>query len=99
VIRYKDLTPVGWVLVGLFVIGIVNFVVSMLIYHKLGGDAFGGYVKDGHYFVGDHGRYTETTKTVWAYCRYHTMSVIGTHAVAIASAVLLACRVGQRWKT
>ena len=50
---------------------------------SLGGDALGGYVLRGHYYVGAHGAYTEVAQSVWEWSRIHSLSVFVTHPLAI----------------
>ena len=37
----------------------------------LGGDGWTGHVVDGHYYLGSHGQYTETSPAVYEYTRMH----------------------------
>src|SRR4051812_13264385 len=67
------------VMVPVAVVAALNFVAFFCGDVWLGGSAQNGYAKDGHYFLGSHGRYTEVTKTVWTYSCYHGTSVLMTH--------------------
>jgi len=42
-----------------------------------------GYVKNGHYFLGNHGQYIEVSKFIWTYSYYHTLSVIIAYALVL----------------
>jgi hypothetical protein len=68
---------------SLFCLGALNFFAFMAMSTYLGGDAFNGYVADGHYFLRNHGRIIETTRTVFEYSRIHVLSVMVTHPLAI----------------
>lgn len=68
---------------SLFVIAIVNFVVFFVVALNIGGDAVNGKVEDGRYFVANHGTYTEVSRAVFTYSRYHVYSVWITHPVGI----------------
>jgi hypothetical protein len=41
----------------------------------IGGDAVNGHERDGHYFVANHGRYTEVSYPVFLYSRIHVYTV------------------------
>lgn len=55
-----------------------NFLAFVAITFYLGGDALNGYVQNGHYFLGLHsnGPFTEVSRTVFNYSRWHALSVI-----------------------
>ena len=73
-----------------FIFAFVNFAVFISIDIYLGGDALNGYAKDGHYFLGSHGAYTEVSRFVWTYSYWHTISVIVGHgSVFLLAAVFL----------
>jgi hypothetical protein len=65
------------------VIGAVNFFWVVAESMALGGDALNGYQRDGHYFVGSHGSYTEVGRTAWEWSRVHTASLAITHPLAM----------------
>ena len=56
----------------------INFFAFVAITFYLGGDALNGYVRDGHYFLGLHskGPFTEVSRTVFSYSRWHALTVI-----------------------
>jgi hypothetical protein len=74
---------------ALVVLGVYNFASFMSQTGRLGGDATSGYVQDGHYFVGNHGRYTEVTGEEWEASRTHLRSVFVTHPLALAGMAYL----------
>jgi hypothetical protein len=83
-------------------LGMYNFVSFMAETQRLGGDASSGYVQDGHYFVANHGHYTEVTPDEWEGSRTHLRSVFVTHPLALAGmaylviGVLLPMMMGRR---
>ena len=54
----------------------------------LGGEGWTGYEADGHYFLGSHDRYTESSRAVWQYTRMQvvfnavTLPIIVTTGIA-----------------
>ncbi len=70
-------------------VAFVNFFWVLADWGKLEGDASGGYQRDGHYFVGNHGKYREVTQGEWTWSRMHTMSLLVTHPLAIAGGAYL----------
>lgn len=70
------------------VAGVINFVAFVVIALSIGGDAVAGKVESGRYFLSNHGRLTEVTRSVWLYSRAHAYSLWITHAVAIAALAL-----------
>lgn len=69
---------------------------------KLGGDAINGYVRDGHYYVRNHGRSTEVTAEQWEVNRAHNLRVLVTHPLGLLAmgylviGVILPYSVGRR---
>lgn len=66
-----------------FYLGFVNFTVFVIMAIYLGGDAVNGTVYHGHYFLMSHGRYTEVSKKVFDYSKWHVYSVMVTHPLAL----------------
>jgi hypothetical protein len=68
-------------------IALVNFFayVGMSLY--LGGDAVNGGIRNGHYLLMSHGKYTEVSQDVFDYSRWHTYSLWITHPLALAAAL------------
>ncbi len=54
-----------------------------------GGDALNGFVRDGRYFVGSHGTYTEVSRAAWEWSRVHAISLFLTQPLALASMAYL----------
>ena len=77
---------------AVFVVGMVNFTIYMLIGYKLGGDAVNGYATNGRYFLSNHGIHTETTHWIFIYSKVHTYSLFITHPLAILSVLVLNSR-------
>ena len=76
---------------AVFVIGVVNFFWFMA--ESLGpGDAFGGKIVDGHYFLGNKGTFTEVDQAAWQWSLVHGASMLVTHAVAMIGGAFLMLR-------
>lgn len=65
------------------VFGFYNFFSFIAETQRLGGDALNGYVRDGHYYVSNHGRVREVTPEQWEHCRTHSLSVFASHPLAM----------------
>ena len=77
----------------LVIIAAINFVAYIIINLRIGGDAWNGYKKDGLFYLGSHGRYTEVPENLWVYSYFHTIALWTTHAsVFIAAAILLSTK-------
>jgi len=72
----------------LIVVGMLNFFTFIAGITRFGGDALNGYARDGHYFLGSKGSYTEVSREVWQYSYYHGTSVSITHPLMIVAAAL-----------
>lgn len=68
------------VLVAMAAYGVVSFVSET---QQLGGAALDGYVQDGHYYVGNHGRYSEVTAEQWELSRAHGLRMFVMQPVAL----------------
>ena len=67
-----------------------NFLWFMSESSRLGGDAGSGYVRDGRYFVGSHGSYSEVTQQQYEWSQVHAQSIWVTHPLGmLAMAYLL----------
>jgi hypothetical protein len=73
---------VAAVIVAMALYGVVTFVAET---QHLGGDALNGYVQDGHYYVADHGRYTEVTAEQWELSRAHTIRMLVLQPLAVVA--------------
>jgi hypothetical protein len=67
----------------LFFIAFFNFAVFWIVAVCIGGDAISGKVENGRYYVANHGRYTEVSREVWTYSKFHSSSVWITHPIGI----------------
>jgi hypothetical protein len=63
----------------LWFLALVNFLVFVAVAVPLGGDALNGTVRDGHYYLMQHGRYTEVSRPVFIYSAIHTLSLFVRH--------------------
>jgi hypothetical protein len=71
----------------LFWLAIWNFVLFVAIAVPLGGDALNGMSRDGHYYLMQHGIYTEVSKPIFIYSTIHTLSLFVTHPVGVIVAL------------
>jgi len=76
----------------LFIIGALNFASFFIIALFIGGDAVGNPPLDGRYYVSEHGRRTEVSRSVYEYSLFHARSVWGTHALIFFGAFILYCK-------
>ena len=74
----------NWLL-GFAAVNFLSFVVASL---ALGGDALNGKVEDGRHYLGNHGRYTEVSPSVWRYSRIHARSIMITHPIGLISGLI-----------
>ena len=80
---------------ALFIAAIINFASFYIIAVLIGGDAVNGKVENGKYYIANHGKYTEVSKSVFIYSRLHTYSMWVTHPVGILAMGYLSVR-GKR---
>ena len=64
-----------------FFISVANFLAVCAISEVSGGDAINGYAEHGRYFLRSHGRTTEVSEAIFAYSKWHAISVFITHAL------------------
>jgi hypothetical protein len=83
------------ILIGVGIVGIVNFVTFVAVAISLGGDALNGYASDGRCFLGEHGRYTEVSASVFQYSKWHARSLFLTHPAAMLAGYFLTKRSGR----
>ena len=76
------------VCMALFFAGLANFAAFVAVAIYLGGDALNGTVRDGHYYVSQHGKDTEVSAQTFFYSRAHAQSVFITHPLAILAAIV-----------
>jgi hypothetical protein len=74
------------------VVGFINFFWFLAESAALGGDGLNGYARDGHYYLANHGRYTEVSEAAWTWSRIHAVSVFFTHPLALAGMAYLLFR-------
>ncbi len=66
-------------------VALVNFFSFVIGTILLGGDALNGHTSNGHFFLANHGKLTETTESIFRYSKAHCISLFFTHpAAAIA---------------
>ncbi len=70
----------------LFVTALLNFAVFWVVAVCLGGDAVNGRIQDGHFYLANHGKYTEVSERVFDYSRWHVYSTWITHPLAFVAA-------------
>ena len=73
----------------LVAIAILNFFSFVLIAGLLGGDALNGQGQAGHYFLGNHGKLTEVTRSIFVYSMIHARSLFVTHPLGIIAGLVL----------
>ncbi len=81
------------VAIVILVLCALNFFAFLASTMKIGGSAANGTVKDGHYFVGDHGKVTEVSQRAWEISLWHSKSLFLTHPLAIILTIIL----GSKW--
>jgi hypothetical protein len=69
----------------LAVLGLANFFLFLILSALLGGSAANGRIQAGHYFVGEHGKYTEVSSLIFRINQIHGYTLILTHPLAIIS--------------
>lgn len=56
----------------------LNFFSFMVVAVLIGGDALNGRVSAGHYYLGNHGSYTEVSRSVFIYSACHaSLAILG----------------------
>lgn len=75
-------------LIGITV-GAINFLAFIIGAAVLDGDAVNGKIEDGRYYVANHGKYTEVSKSAFTYSRWHVYSVFVTFPIAMLCGLLL----------
>src|SRR6266516_3997378 len=64
-------------------IGFANFLLFLTISQFIGGSALNGMIQNGHYFLGEHGRYVEVSSLAYRYSQIHTYSLVVTTIVGL----------------
>lgn len=75
-------------LIGIAV-GAINFLAFIIGAAVLDGDAMNGKTENGRYYVAYKGKYTEVSKSVFTYSRWHVYSVWVTFPIAMLCGFLL----------
>jgi hypothetical protein len=53
-------------------IAFANFLLFLTVSQFLGGSAPNGYTRNGRFYLGEHGRYTQVSSAVYRYSQIHT---------------------------
>jgi hypothetical protein len=67
----------------------LNFAIFFVVAQFIGGDAVNGFARDGHYYLNNKGHFTEVSRSVFMYSKWHVYSLFITHPLGIVSALLL----------
>jgi hypothetical protein len=73
----------------LVLLAVMNFVAFWFESAALGGDALNGKQENGHFYVAEHGKYTEVSESQFEFSAWHTRSIFVTHALGILAALVL----------
>ena len=73
-------------------VGGLNFLAFIVIDVIIGGDALGGKVNHGHYYLNNHGSFTEVSHGVFVYSTYHAYLAMFGLLLAFAAARTLGRR-------
>ena len=77
-------------------IGLANFVAFVLLDVYFGGSPLNGKIDGDQFFLGDHGRYVEVTRSVYEFSLRHGRSLFFTHPLAAIASWILHANTG-RW--
>ncbi|MGH8201160.1 MAG: hypothetical protein ACREVO_12505 [Steroidobacteraceae bacterium] len=78
-----------WVLYSTVALALINFFAFMIGLLYLGGDAMNGYVRAGHYFLCAHSQCVETSRAIWRYSYWHTLTALGGILLVFVETALL----------
>jgi hypothetical protein len=73
-------------------LGFINFLAFWIESLVLGGDALNGYAKDGQFFLGSHGAYTEVAQAVWIASLIHGIVTFASWPFVILAMAFLVFR-------
>lgn len=59
----------GWDYLALVLF--LNVTLFLIVAMAIGGSALNGKIEYGHYYLGEHGRFTEVSVTTYRYSEYH----------------------------
>lgn len=91
----KNKTACNWAITIWMILTLANFLVFAVIALHLGGTAVNGKISDSHFFWGSHSHYTEVSRQVFNYSKWHVYSVYFTFALSFVAAFLVG-RYGKR---
>jgi hypothetical protein len=75
--RSASRTWLGRLFIVFVFLAIANFIVFAIVAGRIGGDAIDGGIVAGHYFVEEHGKYTEVSESIWKYSYAHLAITAG----------------------
>jgi hypothetical protein len=82
-LRERLVRALPYLAAAALIVGFINFF-WVFAESTAMGDALHGKIVDGHYFLGNHGTYTEVDQGTFEWSRIHSLSLIVTHPIALA---------------
>ena len=73
----------------LICVGLANFLLFSVVAFIIGGNAGGGMIEGGRYYVGTKSHYTQVSHNVFIYSLWHGYSCLITHLLVFISAAIL----------
>lgn len=67
---------------------LLNFVIFCIVGIAIGGDALSGKVVGTHFYLGNHGRFTEVSEAIYTYSLWHARSLLLTHPLLFLTGAL-----------
>jgi hypothetical protein len=74
----------------------LNFATFLIGATYLGGDAFNGKYENGHYYLGSHGRFIETSGDIFRYSQWHIRSLFITMPLLLLFIWLVGVNLGKK---
>jgi hypothetical protein len=74
-----------WQLKLVIYLGLLNFITFLVVDFLIGGDAPNGKVENGHYYINQHGTFTEVSHAVFVYSAIHAYSALFGLVLAFAA--------------
>jgi hypothetical protein len=69
---------------------VANFFWTLSLSAQYGGGALNGFVRDGHYYLGQHGAYIQVSQATWELIRLHELGIwLGAPLVIVSFGYLL----------